>query len=236
MVRERVFIKVGKRAAEVNCRFVFHNDGPACDVRIGFPDNGEEANVEVLEDETKPKPFVGLKPFYSWVDDKPVSTAILPVQGKAMSWHVKVVHFDAHQTHVIRDYYGLWIGGQATSIWRDKATGDNYYIWTLPYVVSSGASWKGPIGEAKVIVQMPFCVSAQRVSYYFKLYDYPRLRHTPRSHVYYRGFTRARVEGRNLIFDRRHFKPTEEDDLMVSWRQTKAETQRQLYPPGIEES
>lgn len=40
MTSEKVSIAVHKNLIKVDCSFVFHNGGPTCVVRMGFPDQG----------------------------------------------------------------------------------------------------------------------------------------------------------------------------------------------------
>ncbi len=40
MRTEQIRIDVHEKIINVDCKFVFHNDGPACTVRMGFPDEG----------------------------------------------------------------------------------------------------------------------------------------------------------------------------------------------------
>src|SRR4051794_11540766 len=59
MRSEVVRMTVGERRVHVDCRFVFENRGPACSVRMGFPDNGEggydEDDAEDREEHRPPR-------------------------------------------------------------------------------------------------------------------------------------------------------------------------------------
>jgi len=99
MQRERVVLTAGLKTVHVDCTFVFHNEGPSCTVRMGFPDLAEGAEgtdyYERLDaakenGRTLP-PWEGLIGFASWVDGKRVRTTLIRGNRGVDSWHAKTV-------------------------------------------------------------------------------------------------------------------------------------------------
>lgn len=125
----------------VRARFVFHNEGPATDVLIGFPELSGGASAIAQN--------ARLSNFRSFVDGKPVQVTRRPDKSRPggdseeyADWLVKRVHFGAHQTRIIVDQY---TGGGA-----NQAMGDNICM----YVLTTGASWKGTIGRALITADL----------------------------------------------------------------------------------
>lgn len=134
MVSERVDIKLGWDGANVKCRFVFKNEGPATIVKMGFP---EHAGGDVSPIEKS-----AYKYFRSWVDGKRVYTRFMPSakgqEGSYNAWHVKDVYFGAKQTRIIEDEYFGNYGG--------TSDGSQWFV----YILRSGKNWKGSINKAVI--------------------------------------------------------------------------------------
>jgi len=138
MDRMEVDINIWPEYADVDCRFVFRNTGPAATVRMGFP---EESFYPPSRDH-----LVGFTRFATWVDGKPVQAAIEGLRWDKdrihwKRWRVKQVEFAAGQTRRVRVQYAAPLGKIASSPGGD-----------FQYDLGSGASWKGPIGLAHVTV------------------------------------------------------------------------------------
>ena len=218
MLSERVDLRVAFHHFDgtvyVNCKFVFKNTGPACNARIGFPDQGDADGA----DDTNPGPYTVLDHFRSWVDGRRVSTKLIagPADLNPLSWHVKTVHFAAHQTRVIRDSYSQKLGGGTTSSpYRSLNVSS---IWDVAYEMDTGASWLGKIGSAIVRVEMPFAVKKSRpFPGRGNPYEYKRWSWLGPRQVMYQGFSRAVSHGRALEFSKTNFKPSEDSDVHVYW-------------------
>jgi hypothetical protein len=126
----------GLPKGHVRARFVFKNHGPACDVKMGFPDqswgDGHAGG--------------GFEGFRSWVDGREVRTQFVegtnPDPSQALDWWVKRVHFNRGQTRVVEDeYFG---GGGYDS------SGNQFIMYEL----DTGDSWKGPIGRGRIVVDV----------------------------------------------------------------------------------
>ena len=130
-------IKLSPKYADVDCTFVLHNTGKATSVLIGFPEEGYGTDVNATSG--------GFEFFRSFVDGKPVKVRVYGQKGgerEYSRWYVKRVYFRAGQTRVIRNIYRASPGGDSI--------GNMFFIYTL----STGASWKGPIGRADIIVEL----------------------------------------------------------------------------------
>jgi hypothetical protein len=141
MVSEKVVAKLGWKDVHVRCVFHFRNEGPATDVRIGFPESEGGAD-------TAPITNSKFKTFCSWVDGKEVVTRLLTAEAKRPddevfnAWHVKDVHFAANQERTIVDEYTSEYGSDSMG-WK-----------SFEYTVLTGKSWKGKIGHAEIVVDM----------------------------------------------------------------------------------
>jgi hypothetical protein len=150
MQSEVVTMTVGNDSVDVDCRFVFKNNGPACTVRMGFPDRGRGAADPTENEDGKSKPASTFNSFASYVDGKPVRTSVISdASNPSDLWHVKMVHFGSGQTVAVRDVYRTIVSSQV-----DVAPGYHGGNYSTFYVLHTGASWAGKIGRADVVVHM----------------------------------------------------------------------------------
>lgn len=204
MVSEVVNIHVGPYHTTTNCSFVFHNAGPATDVKIGFPD----------EDSTREDGYGSVfQSFQSWVNGRRVKTKLEKGQSDDF-WQTKTVHFNAGQTLRIRDRYRL-----KTSL------GNQGYAYTLyaAYTLHTGASWSGTIGTAKIIVTLDHRLARpKRLAPTSVADDWNESgsdsklflkRH--RRTVFWSGGAKPTLHGRSIVFSFNNLKPKEEDDLFL---------------------
>lgn len=124
----------------VQCEYLFRNEGPATTVSMGFPSLPGYGDVPDLE--VAPE----LRDFRSWIDGKPVATrqvqqAKQEGEDARRRWYVKEVPFAPGQERKVRNSYRQPNG--------HVSTGEQF----LPYVLSTGASWHGPIGSVEVRVR-----------------------------------------------------------------------------------
>jgi hypothetical protein len=137
MESETVNVVISPKGADVHCVFIFRNDGPAAAVKMGFPEQGWGHG-----DVDHPS---GFSWFRSWVDGQPVRTRIEGLRvnhrdGSWERWRTKVVHFASGQRRRVEVRYRDGIGG--------VSDGSRFFT----YVMRTGASWKGKIGHAKVVI------------------------------------------------------------------------------------
>jgi hypothetical protein len=227
LVSEKIVLKVHWHSGEdgwtdADCNFVFHNHGPACSVRIGFPDRTQGANEPNFSKGGNgdfPHPtFQVLQSFKSWVDGKRVVTRVVPAQDPNIkgatyggSWHVKVVHFKANQTLTVRDTYRQPQSGGATE--------SGVYLNQVQYILLTGGSWRGPIGSVEVDVHLDGVASIQPLAKLTKdqPYGYAKWKEVKPGHVFYTGFTEPKLRGWGLEFKGRNLKPTLASDINIYW-------------------
>lgn len=213
MQSEDVSLDIKKDIIKVECKFVFRNSGPACKVRMGFPDEGLGAE-EPYQGEPVPK-GPGLKASFltydSFVDGKKVPTRLVPTRERSLYFHTKTVSFKPHSTCTISDIYTLKPGAQVTS--------ENGLYQQTYYVLHTGASWKGNIGKARITATFAPDVdpSPLKLQALAALPDHD-LQHLkwsalPAGTVVYEGLSKPVLQGRTLTFEKDNFKPGKKDDI-----------------------
>jgi hypothetical protein len=134
VVMERMDVRIDVHppgAGFVNCSFVLRNVGPATTVHMGFPERGATAADRAA-----------YRDFTTWVDGRIRPTQIRGYHRRGKwwrQWRVMPVHFAAGQRRRVRVRY-------QEPMRRDR---DRRF---LLYDIGTGASWKGPIGFARVRV------------------------------------------------------------------------------------
>jgi hypothetical protein len=213
MQSEVVKMDIQKKIITVDCRFVFHNSGPACIVRMGFPDQGLGAE-EPYQGSPVPKgPELHgtFKSYISYVDGKKVPTTVVPTNDRSLYWHAKTVNFKAKSDCIIRDVYTLAPGAQVTS--------ENGMYNQTYYVLHTGASWHGPIEKAEIVVNF----SPDSLTGPIQLKPMSALPDHDLSHLkwsqitvgtlLYEGPSEAKLEGQTIRFVRTNFRPDKKDDV-----------------------
>lgn len=217
MKSEVVKMDVHDKVIKVDCRFLFHNSGPACTVRMGFPDEGTGAAepYQGFPVPRGPNLRATFLSYESWVNGKKVATKLIPTNDRSLYWHTKVVTFKANSDSVIRDVYTLPPGAQATS--------ENGLYWQTGYVMHTGASWHGPIERAEIIVNMgPDVVKAPIQLKALNSLPEKKIEHLkwstlPEGTVIYDGLCCPKVDGNTLRFVRTNFRPTTNDDIHLCY-------------------
>lgn len=201
--REVVRMSVGEDNVTVDCQFVFVNHGPACTVRMGFPDSGRGGDSGQFTS------------FHSYVDGKPVPVKFVKGakdgEGATDDWHAKTVSFAANGTRHVHDIYTVPVGGQVI----DK--GDLSQTF---YILHTGSSWRGPIGRADIYVTfhrksmtgriLPLPLSAVNNDAFAHNWS-----HEKPGRVVYRGPSIPTVSGKTLHFVRTNFRPGYNDDVLL---------------------
>jgi hypothetical protein len=214
MKDEVVTMDIGDKVIKVDCKFHFHNDGPAALVRMGFPDEGQGAaepyeGVDIRPTGSKLK--ATFLTYNSWVDGKKVPTKLVPTDNRELYWHTKTVNFKPKSDSLIRDSYTLPPGAQVTA--------ENGMYQQTYYVLHTGSSWHGPIGKAEIVVK--FAPDVVHGAIHLKALssipggDVKRLKWStlPANTVIYEGPVEPKVEGDTLRFVCENLKPTEKDDV-----------------------
>jgi len=136
MVAERVEAEIHGNHHWVTCIFTFRNAGPATEVLMGFP------QAQSMRRGNAPE----LRDFRAFVDGEEVPVEFRPSgrpEGERdyAGWHTFTVPFAAGQTRTVRNTYH----GRLTLI-------SNGYR-SFGYVLHTGATWKGPIGQADIVLR-----------------------------------------------------------------------------------
>ncbi|BDI28662.1 hypothetical protein CCAX7_007130 [Capsulimonas corticalis] len=214
MDSEVVTMDVRDQTVTVHCRFVFKNHGPACTVRMGFPDQARGERAFQDDPKKPPNPNGTFNSFTSKVDGKPAPTSVvIDAANNSNVWHAKTVAFGANQTHIVEDDYSTYVGGQITD--HNSAISQTYYV------LHTGSSWNGNIGRAEVIVRfhrkkMPGPLKAidLRKIGNPEAGDIKLAPYGPNA-VVWRGPSTPTIAGTTLRFVRSNFKPQYLDDVIL---------------------
>jgi len=143
LVLERVSVVLSRRSAEVDCVFVFRNNGPAQEALIGFPE-GPLPGPEQRGD-------TRLHSFRAWVEGRRVSVRIQPASapGRAIPglrvtrWHTFRVRFARGQVRTVRNCY--WVHPSEHSLGGVR----------FNYILTTARTWKDEkIGQAQIRVRL----------------------------------------------------------------------------------
>lgn len=218
MQSEVIRMTIGEETITTDCRFVFKNDGPACTVRMGFPDQGigDVPGADHEEPEGSKTPARGtFRSFRSYINGKPVPTKVIRSGEPGGYWHVKEVRFPAKSTVTVRDVYTQIVGAQIT--------GANSVLSQAVYILRTGASWKGNIGSTEVLVTfrrprptLPLePMALKRGSEEDTLFRTDWTKASNR--IYWRGFAIPTASGNTLRFVRKNWRPTDRSDLYLAF-------------------
>ena len=225
MTSEVINIAVAKEKVTVDCQFVFTNNGPACKVRMGFPDEGHGANDPDEEymgedDLLKTPPRTTFLSFQSFVDGTPTPTKLIRAHEEGHYWHTKMVVFPAHSVRRVHDVYTQRVGG-GIAVFKDKGTG---WVSQIAYVLHTGASWHGNIGRTEINVTFkanqlsgpPHFLPLKQVSTYDDGRELNVASVEPNT-IVWQGPCAPRVKGNALQFVRTNWHPTPRDDLKLTY-------------------
>jgi hypothetical protein len=137
MVRETVAMTIGARDYNVVANFVFHNDGAARTVVMGFPEGaGGDVNTEELKKRTS------FKSFATWVDGRRIAArrvaADADIDNFEAYW-IKSVRFARHQTRRVRVSYRAPLG---------ETTDGDYVFYEF-----TGGNWKGTVDDSLLSIK-----------------------------------------------------------------------------------
>jgi len=218
MESELIKIWTDGQTVKADCQFVFKNSGPACEVKMGFPDAGLGADdpYEGMGPE-ETKPVSALDNFLSWVDGKAIKTK-LEVNKERHTWHTKMVHFPAHSTVRVRDTYRSRCGGGI--FLHTKGEGS---LKEVGYIVHTGASWKGTIGRTEV--RFTFAQPQFKHTKWVPFASVTKLKENAPvfqrtiapNEVVWETTGTPTVAGNTVTWVRTNWKPTEKDDPSIAF-------------------
>ena len=211
MAWEKVQITVHANYVDADCNFEFQNTGTACNVRMGFPDFGLFAYAMKMD---RPKSMFTF--YQSFVDGKRVATKLVLGKGPGEQWQTKQVRFEAGQSHLVREHYHTELLGVSA----------NVVAGMVSYLLHTGSSWKGNIGDAVVAISFaedselqPPLVPVDGTT--FKDPAEFEKAVGAKGGLVYLGQFKPTLDGLTLTYHRVNWKPSDKDDIMVAFR----------YPP-----
>lgn len=143
MVREHIEMQIGRDDYVTEARFVFHNDGPATSVKMGFPEGaGGDSDFENLKKKT------AFKEFKTWVDGREIKATRMMAGANEEdftldAFWVKMVRFARGQTRNVRVRYRSPLG---------HSTNGNFVSYDF-----TGGNWKGNVARSdlRIIFSAP---------------------------------------------------------------------------------
>ena len=213
-----------KNQYTVDCRFVFTNTGPACAVRMGFPDEGEDAYDPDEEEDAKEAlrkpPRTTFTSFRSYINGHPAATKLVRGSEEGHYWHTKMVQFPAHSVLRIRDVYTQRVGGGIISFDGGKSGSASQ----IAYILHTGSSWRGTIGRSEINVTFAPATFAHAprlipLNQAAKTTDARELRvkFIAPDAVIWEGPGAPTAQGNTLRFVRANWRPTARDDLKLTY-------------------
>ncbi len=212
MVSEEVRIKLHDHSMSVRASFDFKNDGKAQTVTMAFPEGIADAKKRDQSD------TIAITKFHSWVNGKEVSVTRKALgdgtaTGNYTAVWLKQVSFAARgKRHVVCEYEANYGEGEG-------------WIQTY-YILRSGATWKGNIGDCKMYVDWNDLHDQGPPKFESSLY--PLFRY---SELHTVGFAKPfkdnekwrndrplkprRVDGKSAFLEFKNFEPTE--DVSMGW-------------------
>ncbi|MHB9022941.1 MAG: hypothetical protein ACYC7E_02015 [Armatimonadota bacterium] len=145
MVKEWVRIDVHLDYYEVVAQFHFHNDGPATNVTMGFPESGGGSGDGAGEYQEY-RLRSAYTNFTCTVDGKPVATkrtVKLAEEERYRALWIKTVPFARDQTRTIRVSYRSESG-------EADAVGEGHRYWVRYHF--TGGNWKGALDQAELLI------------------------------------------------------------------------------------
>jgi hypothetical protein len=217
---EKVKLKVGPIWTSVICAYELKNLGPACKVRVGFPDLRLDENKD-------PHPGGGdedahvsdLRSFQAFIDGNKCKSLLVgeeDVTGGDKMREIKV-SFGRRQSHILVDQYKVRTGMALTN--------DKIGIHEVGYAMHTGAGWKDSIKKVTVLVQFedslipaPIHAISSRLLATKQPTEYEDWGQVKFNTVYYHGFSKPAVDGMNALFVARNLKPTKRSDVYLFFR------------------
>jgi hypothetical protein len=213
MESEKIKLKIGPTWTSVTCAFVFRNNGPACEVKVGFPDQAFGPHRDDASDDAK------LHEFQVFVDGKKTSTT--EVSGdegdSSVLWHQRAIPFKRHQTRYILDQYRVRTG-------TAEASG-NVAIHEVGFLMHTGSSWKGSIKKVNILAQFDDGLMSEdidaksaRLMHVKWATDYENWGDVDHHTVYYHAFGHPDVDGNTLTFEASQLEPSKTSDIYLYFR------------------
>ncbi len=142
------FLRGDEAMLYVNVRYRFANPGAAATLLVGFPElRGDVTTVEsdrAGERSQERTPHATIDRFAADVAGRPLDVRVAPGRGDYARWFTFDVPFGAGET-ALRNRYVASPGCPATSSHEDAS-----FRCLAEYILHTGSTWAGPIGEGDV--------------------------------------------------------------------------------------
>jgi hypothetical protein len=221
MESEIVRIRISDHLQKVDCTFNFENKGPACSVRIGFPDFTNMPDVTSEETATHPKP--SFLTYQCYVDGNESKSELVASDGdyggddEIKLWHASNVQFPANSKITVRDCYSQLPDLSPT----DMEEPISQFIKVTRYILQTAASWQGPVKRADIYVAFdkevalaPLELASEQDLMNSKFKSEKAWWSKASAHtVCYSASVKPSVAGQELHFTLTDFRPTEKDDI-----------------------
>jgi len=205
MQSEVVRIHVSKHMIKADCSFVFENAGPACTVRMGFPDQ-----VSMPMHDPQKHIRGSFLSFSALVDGKKIKSEVIEdndVENRFGVWHASNVTFGDNESKVVRNIYTVRPGIAPVS---EKA-----YAKSVYYILKTAASWGKPVKQGDIYVTFDRLAIPTALKVVLdKNSNEEWNKHSPQN-IVWMGKGEPRVEGRTVHFAFTNLTPTEDDDIFL---------------------
>lgn len=195
ILNENLLVELHQSYASVSVEYEMHNTGDAVDVKAGFPAFEQRTNMDIVNYEIRDNGNV-IPFFYKRGEKDAKLTQTDPMEGNEisvyLSWLVSTVHFNKNEKRKIRiSYLSKYLSGFSSISADEDLTSDKF-----SYLLSTGATWKGPIHRGKVTIR-PVSVRAGQ----FTL--------TPDK--------RFKKSGNDLVWEFNDLEPSIQDDIIIDF-------------------
>ena len=217
MVSEDIHIvSDGNVTADISCEFVFYNSGEDQTVLMGFP-----ASHEFKDDGLGSAENLRLHNFTAYRNGEEINVS--EVEGSSLgseydtfeSWFVFEVPFKAGETLTMTHTYDIGL----------SVSGDTRMIG---YILKTGATWAGPIGHARVTIDMSL-FNAYGIFGIYNDFD-----SKDRTERYFTPISDLKYENGNIVFEKSDFEPTQNIEVWMTFKGLKDWWGIELFRDDVE--
>lgn len=205
MQSEVVKIHVSKHMIKADCSFVFENAGPACTVRMGFPD---QASMPLHD----PRKHIrgSFLSFSASVDGKKIKSEVIEdndVENGFGIWHASNVTFGDNESKVVRNIYTVRPGIVPVS--------EKTYAKSVHYILKTAASWGRPVKRGDIYVTFDRLAIPAALKIVLDKNSKEDWNNYSPQNIAWIGNGEPRVEGRTVHYAFTNLTPTEDDDILL---------------------
>ena len=208
MQSEIIKIHVSKHMIKADCSFTFVNTGPACTVRMGFPDQ-----VSMPMHDPRKHIRGSFLSFSAFADGKKLKSEIIEdndIKNGFGVWHASSVTFGENESKVVRHIYTVRPGIVPVSDESNTCAKSVYYI------LKTAASWGKPVKQGDIYVTFDRLAipGALKIDLDKELDPDEWNRHSPQN-IVWMGNIKPNLEGRTVHFAFANLVPTADDNILL---------------------